>query len=291
MTQPPGTPTDGTTITERDMAGALEVLATAGPDPVTALVLTDEEISGLDGADALAMTGSPFLSQEGIDAEASAIAAVRSLTARGLIRTDRDDFENEGEMLVGDGDPSARRVQLELRLAGILALRRIPEAMVTVERTLEGGTTRGVYYFFPAGGVLEEYVTTDGFHQFSVPTSEAVSERVRTLVDPFEVAGDSDGTVESMTLAEASARADASEINALSLITSFLDDVGYRATVIGRPTELQMIDNGPTGPGSDAPDREVQVLQVSRETVNELIAGLLPQLEQTDDDTDAAASS
>lgn len=86
-------------FTERDAAGAYEILAAASDAPSVLAVLTDEELVALGGDDAVQMTGSPFLDQLEIADEVSASIALRSLIARGLVTLDDSQAEPEGEQL------------------------------------------------------------------------------------------------------------------------------------------------------------------------------------------------
>lgn len=285
MSETAPSPTEPT-ITERDMLGAMEVLSGTAPEPGPLIVLTDEEIMALDGLSALEILGSPHLSQGAVDAEASAAAALRSLVARGMVRTgsaERDERENEGEAVSGDADPSQRPVQLDRRLAGVVTLRRIPEAMVISERTLEGGTTTLAHYFFPRSGVLEEYITVDGFHHFSVPHLDAVAARIQRFVDPFEVA-DADGEPQSMALQEAASSFDVDDTRSLTVLTAVADEGGRRATIAATSDQVQVLDNGALD-RDPSPTEPVQISAVSPETLLAVIDTMLPRAEDEDTTT------
>lgn len=279
------------TITERDMLGAMEVLAGTAAEPEPLIVLTDEEIMALDGLSALEILGSPYLSQDAVDAETSAASALRSLVARGMVRTGSAQREEEGEAVSGGADPSQRPVQLDRRLAGVVTLRRIPEAMVTSERTLEGGTTTLAHYFFPRSGVLEEYITVDGFHHFSVPHLDAVAARIQRFADPFEVA-DSDGEPQSMALQEAVASFDVDDTRALTVLTAVADEGGRRATIAATSAQVQVLDNGALD-SEPSPTRAVQISAVSPETLLAVIDTMLPRAEADGEEEgeDATAQS
>lgn len=289
MSQTAPSPADDVMITERDMLGALEVLSTSSSEPDALIVLTDEEIMGLDSASALTLLGSPYLDQETVDAEASAAAAVRSLAARRLVRTDRDDRENEGEPVSGTGDPAARPVQLDRRLAGVVALRRIPEGMVTVQRTLSGGTTTLAHYLFPDGGVLEEYITVDGFHHMSVPTLDAVPERIRRFVDPFGAAGE-DGEPEIVAADDVEQTFDAADTRSLSVITGVTDGAGHRATVVATSDRVRVVDDGRLDDG-DQPPAEVQISDMSSEGILRVVQTLIPTASEGPAADDSAPES
>lgn len=280
MSEPTSAAPAEPTITERDMLGAMEVLATADPEPDRLLILTDEEIQALDGRSALELLGSPYLDQDVVETASSVAAALRSLAARLMVRVEVEGRENEGEVVTGAGDPAQRPAQLDRRLAGVITLRRIPEAMVTTQRTLDGGSTTLAHYFFPEAGVLEEYITVDGFHHFAVPALGAVPDRISRFVDPFEVA-DADGEPVSMTLQEASATFDVDDTRSLSVITAVVDGAGRQATVAATSTEVQVLDNGPMGE-APSPEDEVQISAVSSETLLALIDVLIPRTAATE---------
>ncbi|MFL0457837.1 hypothetical protein ACH0CV_10895 [Brachybacterium paraconglomeratum] len=268
-------PTTEPTLTERDMLGAMEVLSTTSDEAAVLVVLTDEEIMALDGASSLELLGSPYLSQEAIETESAAASALRSLVARGLVRPGSEGREEEGEVVTGSGDPARRPVQLDRRLAGVIALRRIPEAMVTAQRTLAGGTTTLAHYFFPREGVLEEYVTIDGFHHFAVPALPSVAERLRAFVDPFEAAGE-DGEPVAMSLQDAVASLEGEDTRSLSVVTTIAEGQGRRATVSADSGSVRVLDNGPLEQEAEPTD-EVHVSAVSSERLREVLDLMLPR--------------
>ena len=266
-------------VTQRDMLGAMEVLSLSESDPDIFLVLTDEEILGLDGREALDMLGSPYLAQDGVDPENAARSGVRSLAARRMLVVEREGREDEGEIVIGSGDPSRRSVQLQRRLAGIITLRRIPEAMLTVARELSGGTTTLAYYFFPEGGVLEEYVTIDGFHNFSLPLAAEVPARVQHFVDPFEAATAQDGEVVEIPAQTPLRDVLPEDVNSFSLLTSMNGESGHSATVIGRPGGVAVIDGGSL---EETSGEDLKMAEVSRDRLREIITLLLPVFDEED---------
>ncbi|ATG50671.1 hypothetical protein CFK38_03410 [Brachybacterium vulturis] len=270
------------TITQRDMLGAMEVLATTEPEPSVLLILTDEELMGLDGASALELLGSPYLDQEVVDRTSSAAAALRSLTARGLVRPGGESVEDEGELVSGPGDAPRRAMQLDRRLAGVVTLRRIPDAMVTTSRTLNGGSTTLAHYLFPRGGVLEEYVSIDGFHHFSVPELETVPDRIRRFVDPFEAAGE-DGDPETVTAAEVTRSIDVDDARAVSVLTAVAEGAGRQATLIATSDRVRVLDHGPLGEET-SPHDELQISDVSSQSLLGVIDVLIPRPADVEDE-------
>ncbi|WP_394213899.1 hypothetical protein [Brachybacterium vulturis] len=275
------------TITQRDMLGAMEVLATTEPEPSVLLILTDEEIMGLDGASALEPLGSPYLDQEVVERTSSAAAALRSLTARGLVRPGGESVEDEGELVSGPGDAPRRAMQLDRRLAGVVTLRRIPDAMVTTSRTLNGGSTTLAHYLFPRGGVLEEYLSIDGFHHFSVPELGSVPDRIRRFVDPFEAAGE-DGEPETVIAAEVTRSIEVDDARAVSVLTAVAEGAGRQATVVTTSDRVRVLDHGPLDTET-SPSDELQISEVSSQTLLDVIDVLIPR--SAEDEAEATPGS
>ncbi len=289
-------------ITERDMLGAMEVLSTAAEDTDVLMILTDEELAGIDGPSANAVLGDPFLSRSGVDRTSSCAAAVRSLAARRLARPrgeDEETEEPEGDIITGAGE--LRPLQLDRSLAGVLTLRRIPEALVIVQRTLAGGTTVLAEYMFPAGGVLEEYVSIDGFHHFSVPALDDVPSRLARFVDPFEDASE-DGEIETITLP--TGEADRLDLfpgaRSLAIVTSLGIGEGSQATIVASEGRMQVLDNGridtapaeETGPDAAGVERTEHGLSaVSPETLLGVLIALIPVVEHDDEESDSMDGS
>ena len=182
-------------FTERDAAGAYEILAAASDAPSVLAVLTDEELVALGGDHAVQMTGSPFLDQLEIADEVSASIALRSLIARGLVTLDDSQAEPEGEQLATGAPVAPRAVQLDRTLAGLMTLRGAPRALMNLTRRVSEQSTAITVYVFPERGLLEELVTADGYHHFSVPTRAAMPERLARYIDQAQVAGSEDRVV------------------------------------------------------------------------------------------------
>lgn len=289
MSETTQSPSAEPTITERDMLGAMEVLATTEPAPSVLMILTDEEIMGLDGASALELLGSPYLDQDIVDRTSSSAAALRSLTARGLVRPGGESVEDEGELVSGPEGSVQRAMQLDRQLAGVVTLRRIPDAMVTTSRTLNGGSTTLAHYLFPRGGVLEEFVSIDGFHHFSVPELETVPDRIRRFVDPFEAAGE-DGEPETVTTAEVARSVDMDDARSLSVLTAVAEGAGRQATVVATSDRVRVLDNGPLGEET-SPHEERQIADVSPQTLLEVIGVMIPRGAEGEDAAETTSDS
>lgn len=265
----------GLVATERDMLGALEILQQADADPDVLLVLSDEEILALDGADALRALGSPYLDQEHVHRETAGATAMRGLIARRLVNPTDQAREDEGELLVGEGDPTDRLIQLERGLAGVLTLRRIPEGMLVLDRLASELRTRLGLYFFPDGGVLEEFVAADGFHHFCTPTRESLPARLAAFVDAHEVA-DRDGEVEEIGAREVTELEGLEDTRALTTLTAVGDDGARRASVFVLSDRVRVVDNGAEDPAELPADAVLAISDVSPEGLQQVIASLLP---------------
>lgn len=267
------------TVTERDMLGALQLLALAEDEAEVRYVLSDEELLALDGPDALRVLGSPYLDQDGIDRETAAATALRGLIARRIVNPTDQARENEGDLVIGEGDPTTRMIQLERGLAGLLTLRRIPEAMVIVERIASQVRTTLGLYFFPDDGVLEEFTASDGFHHFTVPSRAVLGARLAQFVDPHDCAS-ADGEIEEITVGEVTALEGLEDTRALSTITSIDGEVATRATVFALSDRLRLVDNGPADDeaAEPSPDTTLAISDVSADSMQEILEALLPSL-------------
>lgn len=289
MTTPPvQTPEAEFRITERDMLGAMETLATATSDPNELMVLTDEELEGLSGPAAHEIVGDPYLSQAVVDRPSARSTALRSLAARHLLTPRGDATENEGDTVSGDGPE--RPYQLDRRLAGVITLRRIPVGMVMCQRTLAGGTTTLVHYLYPAGGVLEEYLTIDGFHHFSVPPADEIAQRIARFVDPFEDAAEDGEPVES-SREELEQRIEGAR--AATVVTSIVDGEGSQATFFAVPGHMHLVDTGEIDPSTTGEsDLENALIgEISAESLVTVIEELVPAPRGDEDGEDEASDA
>ena len=238
------------TVTERDAAGAMELLAAASADPELLIVLTDEEIVALAGRDALSVAGSPYLDQEGVDETAHASAALRSLIARGLVVTTDEAREEEGEVLIGAAPEGG--MQIDRPIAGLLMLRTTASAVVHVTRQVAEQATRLVLHVEADGGVLEEFVSADGFHRFSVPTPAAAVERLARYIDPSGVAGEEGGAAVTAPIAELDAgegelAETLADTRTLSVLTAVSAAEASQATIFATTGSVHAMDTPPEG--------------------------------------------
>lgn len=260
------------TVTERDAAGAMELLASASEDPDLLIVLTDEEIVALAGRDALSFAGSPYLDQEGVDETAHAAAALRSLIARGLVVTVDDAMENEGETIIGEA--RERALQIDRPIAGLLMLRSTASAVVHVTRQVAEQTTRLVLHVETDGGVLEEFVSADGYHRFSVPTPSAAVERLARYIDANAVAGESSGEAITAPIAELDAADGAlgeklADTRALSVLTAVSAEEASQATIFATSDAVFAMDTPEEG------ETEATVGEQSATELRELLREVL----------------
>lgn len=259
-------------VTERDAAGAMELLAAASDDPDLLIVLTDEEILALAGRDSLSFTGSPYLDQEGVDETAQASAALRSLIARGLVTTVDEAMEPEGRTLLGADQQ--RSMQIDRPIAGLLMLRATASAVVHVTRQVSEQATRLVLHVEADGGVLEEFVSADGFHRFSVPTPSAAVERLARFVDPTGAAGAKGGPARTATIAELDSgegalAATLADARTLSVLTALSAAEASQVTLFASTGAVHAMDTPEQG------ETEAEVRELSRTELRSLIGDLL----------------
>lgn len=263
-------------FTERDAAAALEILAQASADPREIAVLTDEEVLALGGNELNELAGTPFLdSSAAMDRAAAASIAARSLIARGLVVLDPEDRENEGEELSEGSEVPARAAQLDRTLAGIMTLRAGPLAVVNLSRRVADQTTSVLVYAYPEGGALEELVTADGYHRFSVPTPQALPERLARYVDQNGVAAAEDGETHEGTVAELEGDSAIAQrlrdTRALTVLTSVTVEGAVQLTFMATSDGVLVMDTP-----QEAQDRAV-VREVGAATLREMLAAAVPE--------------
>lgn len=261
-------------FTQRDAAAAYEILASASEDPREVAVLTDEEILALGGVDSTELAGTPFLDESDLDRSAAASIAARSLIARGLVVLDPEREENEGEELSENAAVQPRAVQLDRTLAGLLTLRAAPLGVVNLTRRVADQTTTLLVYLFPEGGVLDELITVDGYHRFSVPTRESAPARLARYIDQDGVAGGEDGESFEGTVADFEQDSPIAQrlrdTRALTVLTSVTGDEAIQLSFMATSDAMFVMDipqneNDPT-----------VLREISGGTLQELVAEALP---------------
>ncbi|MGP9538885.1 hypothetical protein ACT3SP_12795 [Brachybacterium sp. AOP43-C2-M15] len=265
-------------FTERDAAGAYEILAAAAEAPSVLAVLTDEELLALGGKDAVQIAGSPFLDQLDIPDEASASIALRSLIARGLVTLDDEQAEAEGDQLSTQAPGTARVAQLDRTLAGLMTLRGAPRALLNLTRRVADQSTAITVYVFPEGGLLEELVTADGYHHFSVPTREAMPARLARYVDQAQVAGAEDrpvyeGSVEGLEDPADPTAQRLADTRALTVMTAAdADGTGAQVSLMATSEAVLAMDT-PDGAGEST-----EVRELSAEGLLALLDAAIPEV-------------
>lgn len=274
-TDPSAPPQDGERrpFDDRSLASAVGVLDLGREELADVAALTDEELLALDGTEAAQVAALPYLDAHPVDAEtrtAIARTAMRSLMTRRLVVSEVDAAGYEERPLADD---KLLAVTAEPRITGALVLRRTSRELVWFEREVSDQTHRLYYYPHDAGVVLEEEVTADGVHIFSVMPERLVPTRVRHLVDQFEIAGE-DGVPRTISLADVETDPDLApriaDTRALTVGTriSRVDDVAERAVFHQTSTEVIAAQ-------VSADATEVAFVAVSGPTIEGLVQELL----------------
>ncbi|QNN81955.1 hypothetical protein H3H54_11855 [Brachybacterium sp. Z12] len=134
-------------------------------------------------------------------------------------------------------------------------------------------------YVFPEGGLLEELVTADGYHHFSVPTRAAMPERLARYIDQAQVAGSEDRVVyEGPTAAledpeEQVAQQQLADTRALTVMTAA--DGG------GAGVQVSLMATSEAVLAMDTPDtmgESTEVRTVSAEGLIALIDAAIPEV-------------
>lgn len=228
---------------DRSLASAVGVLDLGREALADVAALTDEELLALDGTETAQVAALPYLDAHAFDdgtRAAIARTAMRSLMTRRLVVSEVDAAGYEERPLADD---KLLTVTAEPRIAGALVLRRTSRELVWFEREVSDQTHRLYYYPHDAGVVLEEEVTADGVHIFSVMPARLVPTRVRHLVDQFEIAGE-DGDPRTIPLADVESDPDLApriaDTRALTVGTmiSRMDDVAERTVFHQTSTEV-----------------------------------------------------
>lgn len=181
-------------------------------------------------------------------------------------------MENEGRTIIGAAPD--RAVQLDRPLAGLLMLRATASAVVHVTRQDSEQATRLVLHIEADGGVLEEFVSANGFHRFSVPTRSAAVEHLARYVDPGAVAGAESGDPVTAPIAELdSAEGELAETLAdtrtLSVLTAVSAAEASQATIFATSGAVYAMDT----PGEGATEGTVR--EVSAADLRELLSGVV----------------
>ncbi|MCS6711830.1 hypothetical protein JSY14_07270 [Brachybacterium sp. EF45031] len=180
---------------------AMGVLVEGSTQPALVAVLSDEEILALDGPEREQFAAMPFLESTVPD------PAERQLLTRTVLRilAARRDIASEVEAADAEGRPLREDNLLSMvpspTLTGVLTLRRWTASVTWFERRVEGQTHRLYYYPQDGGVMLEEEVTADGLHFFTVMPQEYAAPRAHHLVDQNQVGG-ADGAARTVSTAQ-----------------------------------------------------------------------------------------
>jgi hypothetical protein len=147
----------------------------AAEEPAPVVTLSDEQIAALDGYERRQFVASPWLEQRPEQRRLAAAVALRGMIAAGQVLT-RTAGRGEG--------PRWRAVP---EISGCLVLRRTAESFTTAERTVRteaGPRVHRLHLFTHGGGVLEEEVSAEGMHRFTVLAPEQAADRLTAFLDP-----------------------------------------------------------------------------------------------------------
>lgn len=159
-----------------DVAAARATLAQAREGEVVGIViLTDEEVTILDGIEHEQLVPTPWLDAQG-DADRSLLGrvALRSMLSRELVQP-------------VDTDDGSTKIRAHGGITGPLVLRRSAQEILSVERTSSAGTDWLFAYVHIEDGrstVLEEEISSAGHHIFSVYPEALLGERFEKFFDP-----------------------------------------------------------------------------------------------------------
>lgn len=268
MTETTATPTP-----DRGSVCAALVLEGALDGPTRLGIFTDEELTALDGLATEQIVPTPWLTanEEQVSAEVAAGISLRSLIARRLVLP--------AEQLAGDWDDlgeDPRRLYAVDPVQGILTLRRSATALTTFQRIVEDQTHVLVHYDFGQGRALEEEITHDGFHHFTILPLAAVPERAMSLVDQAEVAqGDGEPRQARMSEVEqdeelAAILGDTRALTVLSHVRRDAEPAQYTFYATSDRLLVSRSDDG-----FEASDPHMQFVEISAETATDLLAELL----------------
>lgn len=155
-------------------------------EPTGVMVLTDEELLALDGTGHPPVVALPWASAQETANEVLAGVAARSLIARGLLVTAADARKHTN---IPEAVLSERELVLAQELNGIAVLRKVAKGLVSFNRVVADGEgdqqMHHLYYYLQQDGLaLEEEVTPNGMHHFTVlRVAEDARVRIRVLLD------------------------------------------------------------------------------------------------------------
>lgn len=272
------TTTTDSPLDERELACAAGLIELGSTRVEDVAVLTDEELMALEGVAASQMTAMPYVEEHADEDDARvplARTAMRSLMARRLVVSEIEASEGEDRPL---SDEKLQSVTAEPRITGALVLRRTSRILVWFEREVPTQIHRLYYYPHVDGVVLEEEVTADGVHLFTIMPRSEVATRVRHLIDQLEVGGQ-DGPA---TTVAASAVEDDPEMGprladtrALTVGTMISRTSDIAKRVLFHLTSSEVIGGQPSPEGD-----EITYMSISPEKVEQIIEDLFSEADE-----------
>ena len=273
----------GAPFDERALASAVALLASGQESPQDAAILTDEELIALDGILTPQFAETPFLQSHAPDEQTRAMlarTAMRSLMVRRVVVSEIEASEIEERPLA---DENLLNVTIEPRTLGALVLRRSSRAVLVLEREVSEEIHRLYYYPHDSGIVLEEEVTADGVHVFTVMPDASVAVRARHLVDQLSLAGE-DGEPVVVAADQLESHPELGPLledtRALTVATLLLqenEDEPRRA--VFHMTSQQVLA------GEEAGDGTVSIMEVSTATIEAVLTALLEEAREGEEPT------
>lgn len=271
MTEPAPSPED-----RRQICAAL-VLDRVADGPSALGVFTDEELTALDGLALEQLVPMPWMadSAETVDARTAASIALRGLIARRLVLPAEllaDTWEDLGD------DP--RRLYAVDPLEGLLTLRRGFTALLTYQRMVSEQIHTVVQYLFEQDGILEEEITSDGYHHFFVLDRATAAEHALALIDQDSVAR-ADGEILTVRMsgieADPEARSLIGDTRALTVASLVTRDGAAEQLTFYATSDRVAVSRStadPTG-AEQVEDPVLDFVEVSADTVRETALSLL----------------
>lgn len=166
-----------------DVKAARATLAQARDGEVVGIViLTDEEVMILDGLEHEQLVPTPWLDAQGeADRSLMGRVALRSMASRELV------------VPAGTDESGSKIIKIKAHpgITGPLVLRRSAQEILSVERTSSNGKDWLFAYVHHEDGsstVLEEEISGEGHHVFSVYPEALLGERFERFLDPTSTA-------------------------------------------------------------------------------------------------------
>jgi hypothetical protein len=289
MTSTTDTSTDGREgagpVDERSLACAAALIEVGRTRVEDVAVLTDEELAALDGIATPQMVAMPYLDEHAPDEAAQvpiARTAMRSLMARRLVISEIEAAEGEDRPL---SDDKLQSVTAEPRTTGALVLRRTSRILVWFEREVSTQTHRLYYYPHVDDVVLEEEVTADGVHMFTIMPMSKVPTRARNLIDQPGVGGQ-DSTTTTLAVADIESDPETgprlADTRALTVGSMVSRTTDATKRVLFHLTSSEVIAGQPSPEGE-----EITLMQVSSDSVEKIVADLFDDGDDDGDDDES----